>query len=119
MLVPAEAAFFDAEIATELVAGFCEKHQLPMLLCTAPPGVGGDIFSAPVMATFCERQCSVEELIAFRPDCAESDPQSKGVFHHFPEDVTGHRGRYTVDSRTSPHSTWDRPGIPESAPSGA
>lgn len=97
MLIPAAAPFLDPQILDE-IAAFCldgmETRQL--YLSTAPPGIGGDVVTNSAAALVAANDAPLDALVRIEPDHSMGDPERWA--HHFAEEITGFRGRFTVDS---------------------
>lgn len=110
LLVPADAPFLDPELVDDLVATFLGHSEARVLyLSTAPPGLAGDVISRAGAELVAAGAAPVDALVRFQPDLPGGDPER--WVHHFPEEVSGHRGRYTVDSGSAlacARSLWQR-----------
>ncbi|MEM7164950.1 MAG: SPASM domain-containing protein [Planctomycetota bacterium] len=97
LLLPAAAPFLDPAILDE-IAGHCldGMEAKELYLSTAPPGIGGDVLSGAAAAIVAENEAPLDALVRVEPDNPLADPERWA--HHFPEEITGFRGRFTVDS---------------------
>jgi hypothetical protein len=102
LVVPAEAPLLAAELIDDLLATFRrDGAQKKLYLGTAPPGLGADLYSIEVLEILAETGRSVDGILDFRPDEPNHYVDGLGLFHWYPNTVTGVRARLCADTERS------------------
>ncbi len=102
IVVPAEAAFVDPSELDAIASYYlAERRGAPVYLSTAPPGIAGDVVTRRVLEATSDAGAALNRVFAFRLDDANADADQNRIYHHFDEEVTTFRGRFTVDSKDS------------------
>lgn len=113
MTLPAEAPFLDPALIDEIAERFTRggTHR-KLYLSTAPPGLAGDVLGLEIVSVLSSHQRTVADVLGFVPDRRSGHPDAH-FFHPFALEISGARGRFTVDSRSAfamARSWWEAGG---------
>ena len=102
LVAPAEAPLLAPHLVDELVEGFRQEgSQRKLYLATCAPGLGADLFSAEILDVFAAAGRSVDGILDFRMDAPDHYVDGLGMFHWYPNAITGLRARLCADTDRS------------------
>ena len=102
MLVPSEAPFLDPRVLDSVAGDSLQNRgDAPVLMSTAPPGVGADVVRSKSLTFFAQEEVSFEYFFHVHRDRPQLDADILRLVSLLDEEINAHRGRYVVDGRSS------------------
>lgn len=102
LLAPAEAPLLAPALVDRLVGQFFQDaHKKQVYLATCPPGLGADVISRDLLAVFADAGKGLEAVLDFRPDAPDHNVDGMGLFHWYPNAITGLHVRLCGDTDRS------------------
>jgi len=98
ILFPQAAPFLRPDLVEAQIVEAARHPGAGACLSTAPPGVAGDILSRDYLSDVVRAALPIDAPMRFLPDRPERSLDNQGVFHWFPEAVSGFTTRLTAES---------------------